>query len=669
MATPRQISGLTASLTLSLAQGQVFSACQGDDFDLNFVGDVTLGDITNWPLLYVQYGYNGGVLVTEVTRAAILTSPGSLRNFKVSLLYADTVGLYPGVRSWEIRRIVFGTQYVVASGTFNLVAARPVPTVTSQPTITSANTVNFTLGVSNTFTVTTGGFPVGTISVTGSLPSGVTFTDNGNGTATIAGTPPFGSSFQYPLTLTANNGLGIATQSFTLQTMGLITSGLVVQYQFDEGSGITITDHSGNGYNGTIPVTTLGVQAFNWSNSPTWSAAGLVFDGTQAFSVPVNAIPSGTKTVQVFLTPNMAAPNVKGHGALFGFSGSVSAGTYFGLSALDGKPIVGSDFANYFFGGTSPWYSGAGSVTYTYTPPNQQFAAGDTYINGVHQTVWWQNQINTVTDGPQGPAAPGVAPYSFFGCWYGGFNGFAGTAHWAMTWNRKLTLDELRQNDLYVRTVSLASRGLSFVPVQIPSGTLLAYDGDSIQRGFVSGGPYNSPNQGGGSSVQGVYLKVKEQLTKTYSHFNISEGGQTLTNMLNLAPTELDPVLTGFTGNSVLIVNGGTNEGWSDYSNLLLYCQQRKAAGWKKIVIITGLPRNTDTGGTQAARAAWNTSIRTQANPPWDAIADWGNDPNMGQNGQGSSSTYYSDGTHPTDVGYQVGTNYVLAALATLGVT
>ena len=48
------------------------------------------------------------------------------------------------------------------------------------------------------------GFPTATaITETGALPSGVTFTDNGDGTATLAGTPAAGTAGSYPITITA----------------------------------------------------------------------------------------------------------------------------------------------------------------------------------------------------------------------------------------------------------------------------------------------------------------------------------------------------------------------------------------------------------------------------------------------------------------------------------
>ena len=84
------------------------------------------------------------------------------------------------------------------------------------PAITSADSTTFTTGTAGTFTVTTTGFPTSALSETGAL-LGVTFVDNSNGTATLAGTPASGTDGTYPLTITADNGVvPDATQSFTL---------------------------------------------------------------------------------------------------------------------------------------------------------------------------------------------------------------------------------------------------------------------------------------------------------------------------------------------------------------------------------------------------------------------------------------------------------------------
>ena len=63
----------------------------------------------------------------------------------------------------------------------------------SAPAINSANSATFTVGTAGSFTVTTTGAPTPSVTGTGTLPSGVTFKDNGNGTATLSGTPASGS--------------------------------------------------------------------------------------------------------------------------------------------------------------------------------------------------------------------------------------------------------------------------------------------------------------------------------------------------------------------------------------------------------------------------------------------------------------------------------------------
>ena len=90
-------------------------------------------------------------------------------------------------------------------------------TVDQAPAITSANSSTFTAGQAGSFTVTTAGYPNATLIRTSSLPSGVTFTDNGNGTATLSGTPDAASAGVYTLNFNADNGISPdVDQAFTL---------------------------------------------------------------------------------------------------------------------------------------------------------------------------------------------------------------------------------------------------------------------------------------------------------------------------------------------------------------------------------------------------------------------------------------------------------------------
>ena len=66
-------------------------------------------------------------------------------------------------------------------------------TVNAAPAITSGNATTFTERSAGTFTVSSNGAPTPAVAETGPLPSGVTFTDNGDGTATLAGSPAPGT--------------------------------------------------------------------------------------------------------------------------------------------------------------------------------------------------------------------------------------------------------------------------------------------------------------------------------------------------------------------------------------------------------------------------------------------------------------------------------------------
>ena len=91
---------------------------------------------------------------------------------------------------------------------------QPRPDGQQGAAITSAASTTVTLRQAFTFTITAAGTPVPSITRAGTLPRGVTYTNNGNGTGTLAGTPTVAGT--YSLTLTAKNSLGTATQTFTV---------------------------------------------------------------------------------------------------------------------------------------------------------------------------------------------------------------------------------------------------------------------------------------------------------------------------------------------------------------------------------------------------------------------------------------------------------------------
>jgi hypothetical protein len=86
------------------------------------------------------------------------------------------------------------------------------------PTFTSNASATGSFGVPFSFTVRSDGNPAPTLSKTsGALPKDITFTDNGDGTATIAGPPAAASDLGvYTLNFKAKSSQGTATQAFTL---------------------------------------------------------------------------------------------------------------------------------------------------------------------------------------------------------------------------------------------------------------------------------------------------------------------------------------------------------------------------------------------------------------------------------------------------------------------
>ncbi len=146
----------------------------------------------------------------------------------------------------------FGTQ---ASQSFTLYVDQP-------PAITSAATAAFQRGVPGSFLVTTAGFPVASLTATGALPEGLAFADQGNGTATVSGTPSMTSGGTYPLTVTASNGVGlnaVQTLSVSIPDCVLLPVGALAAADFGTAYSVTFAASGGTGFgfslsSGSLPA-------------------------------------------------------------------------------------------------------------------------------------------------------------------------------------------------------------------------------------------------------------------------------------------------------------------------------------------------------------------------------------------------------------------------------
>ena len=126
--------------------------------------------------------------------------------------------------------------------------------VSPPPVITSVNNATFIAGTFNTFSVRTMlSLPPATLSFTGTLPAGVTFVNNSNGTATLSGTPSAGSEGIYHITITGANGTPPnATQNFTLTVQD--TAPVAQAPAITSAANMTFTP----GAQGTFTITTTG---------------------------------------------------------------------------------------------------------------------------------------------------------------------------------------------------------------------------------------------------------------------------------------------------------------------------------------------------------------------------------------------------------------------------
>ena len=141
-------------------------------------------------------------------------------------------------------------------------------TVNEAPSITSANSVTFTEGNFGSFTVTANGFPAPTFSATGTLPNAVTFAPSG----LLSGVPDAGTAGNYPLQITATNGVGSDdVENFTLTVLAPVCvtppADLIAWYPAEANAIDVKNGHNGTPLNGAGFGTGKVGQAFTFDGA------------------------------------------------------------------------------------------------------------------------------------------------------------------------------------------------------------------------------------------------------------------------------------------------------------------------------------------------------------------------------------------------------------------
>jgi hypothetical protein len=256
------------------------------------------------------------------------------------------------------------------------------------PRFNSTRTANFTVGSNGSFSVVASGVPVPGLSLaSGTLPAAVTLTDNGNGTATLAGTPAAGShtGSPYALALRASNGFGgDALQNFTL---------------FVQCPGVTLSPVPGMlptaSYNASYSQAFMvnGVAASNVSLTagalpPGLSLSGNTLSGTPsdagryAFTLQATAANGCTSAAQAYTLDVALAATGDAYLALGNVPvvSSTAGFSVVGNDSFPGGTTISAFDATTAGGGTvSMTTSGAGLGQFIYNPPRGKAAGVETF--------------------------------------------------------------------------------------------------------------------------------------------------------------------------------------------------------------------------------------------------------------------------------------------------
>jgi lysophospholipase L1-like esterase len=413
-----------------------------------------------------------------------------------------------------------------------------------------------------------------------------------------------------------------------------ISTSVTADYNFLEGSGTTLTDHSGNGNNGTFA-----------SSAPTWTTEGLLFAPGQGVSLPAAVNGSKTVIMGVYLnattggTPEndyeslmTSSLGTTGFNFLYAMSlgGDLDAYTYSptifangGQATTSTVPISGFHVLAYVCG------TGAGSVDHL-------------YIDGV-ESVAYTNQGSTCgsqTSGNLYIGSSGVSPWAI--------SGLIGTMYRLVMLPTQLSAASIQAATAGIIS-DMNTRGIPTSPVVRPvTGAQLYAIGDSITFGFGVSTPWPSL----------LSLTNKEAYTLT----NWGVSGLPLRAIAASEPNRVAERCKSPNGIAVSLVMAGTNDFLSSTGTPTLAAaamasevQTLKKAGCR-VFVGTMLSRGGDDGAGNtfdSAKDAYDAILLSQAKTfGADGIIDFAANPLVGADGANTNATYFQgDNTHPTQTG------------------
>ena len=403
---------------------------------------------------------------------------------------------------------------------------RVLPASSIVSAITTPNTTSFVVGTPGSFVISANYWPTPAFHLTGTLPAGMTFVDNRDGSAAIAGTPQAGSDGVYHLTVTASNGaVADVVQNLTItvytaggspasSTAALIATDIQIQGNWQGAIGtdgydlpnvgaqipayaaISVQNASTIAFlTGPTDIRTPQIPGSSSRDAAAWSS-------TQSFSFDLNITGGSHRFAMYFLDLD--------------FSGRVESVQI--NDAATGFPLYATTMSNFPYGTYLEW-SISGHVIITVTNISGPNAVVSSVFFGAPNfvTVYpsgmalsaGQTQQFSVTGSSVQPVNWGVSPASGAGTISS--TGLY-TAPASISAAQTVTITATSVSPVYSGQATLT---LSSIPLPPPSGLALwwTFDNANSTGEFIT----DSSGNGGTGEVFGLPAAVQGKINQAFS--------------------------------------------------------------------------------------------------------------------------------------------------------
>lgn len=414
----------------------------------------------------------------------------------------------------------------------------------------------------------------------------------------------------------------LAAATFDAPTLNFVTSGLVAEYRFDDGSGTTVSEYINN-YDATI---TSGTWVTEGLENGAISAAGVpdsVFLGADGFTMMVVANVDTNSPTPVFASKggnDVTETPIR-------WRGYTNSPILFTVRANTANRKSGTDTSRKTAVMNKGWQ------VYSIVAPQ---AIESDIVQYVNTCKYLTPQFGTGT----GAATGTESALS---------SSITGKFAYILIYNRQLTHEEIETNYAYLKA-TLATRSITLPAM----GVGLAFNGDSLTSGTGASFDNDYPSQ------------TVRLLGAGYDKWNWGIPG---VGIGGFYAAGVDASVSGSRSEYYYVIWGGSNDidggqpATNTFATLMNDVAARKAAGYDKVYALTAINRAQYSDDQRTQFLAYNELIKdagNQATYDYTAV-DIASDERLWDY---TNTTYFStDQVHLTDVGYGVVATFVYAAI------